>query len=186
LWLVLFMGILGSALQVTHAFFKSGVPGNWGSYYFLRLSVGALAAIIIFIVAKAGVPIIADSSKFGGDAPINPYFVSFLAIISGLLSENAIANIQSQGTRLLGQAIDAQKRWARRDLTEDLNKAGFTADRLKPFFETADTSKVTLMVNGTDPMSPGQQRTIELILHTDARDLFSDIPPPAQTASEPQ
>ena len=92
-------------MQVTNAYFKSGVSGTLGGY-FLRLSVGALAALIIFIVAKAGVPIVADFSRLGGDAAINPYFVSFLAIISGLLSENAIANIQEQGTRFLGAATE--------------------------------------------------------------------------------
>jgi p-aminobenzoyl-glutamate transporter AbgT len=44
---------------------------------------------------KAGVPIVADASKLGGDTPINPYFVSFLAIISGLMSEKGIASLRS-------------------------------------------------------------------------------------------
>jgi hypothetical protein len=113
LWLVLAMGVLGSSLQVTHASFKSGTAVTTGGY-FLRLSVGALTALIIFIVAKAGVPIIADSGRMGSDGSINPYFVSFLAIISGLLSENAIANIQAQGARIFGQASAiGQLRWAR-------------------------------------------------------------------------
>src|SRR3954469_21931310 len=50
---------------------------------------------VAFIVVKAGVPIVADASKLGGDTPINPYFVSFLAIISGLMSEKGIASLRS-------------------------------------------------------------------------------------------
>ena len=62
---------------------------------------------MIFIVTKAGVPVIADASKLGGDAPINPYFVSFLAIISGLMSENAIAFIQAKGAKFFGTNASA-------------------------------------------------------------------------------
>jgi hypothetical protein len=34
----------------------------------------------------------APNVRFGGNAPINPCLVSFLAIISGLMSANAIAS----------------------------------------------------------------------------------------------
>ena len=44
-------------------------------------------------------PVIADASQLGSDAPMNPYFVSFLAIISGLMSENAIMMVQAQGAK---------------------------------------------------------------------------------------
>jgi hypothetical protein len=98
LTLVISMGLLGSALQMTHALFMHGRIEAIG-VYFLRLTVGAITALVIFIVTKAGVPVITDASRLGGDAPINPYFVSFLAIISGLMSENAILSIQAQGTR---------------------------------------------------------------------------------------
>ena len=96
--LVILMGVLGSALQMTHALFRQNRIERPGAY-FLRLGVGAITALVIFIVAKAGVPVIADASRLGGDAPINPYFVSFLAIISGLMSENAIMMVQAQGAK---------------------------------------------------------------------------------------
>src|SRR5207248_7160873 len=90
------------------------------SGYLLRISLGAITALVMFIVAKAGVPVITDASRLGGDAPINPYFVAFLAIVSGLLSENALANVQAQGEKLLGQGPAAPHRWARRHLTPEL------------------------------------------------------------------
>jgi hypothetical protein len=96
LTLVISMGLLGSALQMTHALFMHGRIKAIG-VYFLRLTVGAITALGIFIVAKAGVPVITDASRLGGDAPINPYFVSFLAIISGLMSENATFRRRGRG-----------------------------------------------------------------------------------------
>ncbi|MFH7813350.1 hypothetical protein ACH0C8_15675, partial [Acetobacter lovaniensis] len=93
----------------THSYFMKNEKQDIGGY-FQRVAVGAMTALVIFIVAKAGVPVIADTSRLGGDAPINPYLVSFLAIISGLLSENAIANIQAQGRRYLGADGGGPKR----------------------------------------------------------------------------
>ena len=72
--LVVLMGILGSSLQLTHQLFVRNETESIGVYA-LRLSLGA-TALVIFIVVKAGVPIVADASKLGGDTPINPY--SFL------------------------------------------------------------------------------------------------------------
>jgi len=175
LWLVLLMGVLGSSLQVTHAFYRTGVTGTVGAYV-LRLSVGALAAVIIFIVAKAGVPVIADFSRIGGDAAINPYFVSFLAIISGLLSENAIANIQTQGARLLGGGVDGPKRWARQDLTETLQKQNMAPDALGDHLGVSRAS-AEAMLKGEASLEPAQQKILALILRADPRMLYTDIPP---------
>jgi hypothetical protein len=94
--LVIMMGLLGSSLQITNSYFMGSRDVDVGSY-FLQVCVGAIAALVIFVVAKAGVPVITDTSKIGGDAPINPYFVSFIAIISGLLSERAVAFNQKSG-----------------------------------------------------------------------------------------
>src|SRR5215831_14372715 len=118
LLLVVMMGVLGSALQMTHAYCVRNQAITM-SGYLLRISLGAITALVMFIVAKAGIPVVTDTSKLGGDAPINPYFVAFLAIVSGLLSENALANVTAQGEKFLGQTAGPD-RWARRDLTPEL------------------------------------------------------------------
>ena len=114
--LVLLMGILGSSLQILNSIFSANrtevVDSDTIGNYILRISVGAITALVIFIVSKAGVPVITDTTKLGGDAPINPYFVSFLAIISGLLlraghrygaeSGSASVCIRRLGARSLG------------------------------------------------------------------------------------
>ncbi|MGA8494714.1 MAG: hypothetical protein WB764_04485, partial [Xanthobacteraceae bacterium] len=48
--LVILMGVLGSALQMTHALFRQNRIERPGAYY-LRLGVGAITALVIFIVA---------------------------------------------------------------------------------------------------------------------------------------
>lgn len=175
LLLVVFMGVLGSALQITHAFFIRGEAYSIGRY-FQRISVGALTALVIFIVAKAGIPVIAEPSRVTGDASVNPYFVSFLAILSGLLSENAIANVQSQGSRLFGQAGGVD-RWTRSDLTSEFGQNGLSIDTLAAHLGV-NKSVAETKLGGQAEIKPAEQQTIALYLRRDPRDLFTDIPPP--------
>jgi hypothetical protein len=176
LTLVILMGILGSSLQMTYAFFKRHQIEAVGAYM-LRVCVGAITALVIFIVAKAGVPVIADASKLGGDAAINPYFVSFLAIISGLMSENAIASVQNQGARFFGaeNAVEPP-RWARQDLRPAFTAANRDPERVKRLLQVKD-EEFEGWVSGKDPMPANAQMIVAGVLQTPARDLFTDIPP---------
>jgi hypothetical protein len=176
LLLVIFMGVLGSALQITHAYCVKNQPVTV-QMYLLRISLGAITALVMFIVAKAGVPVITDASRLGGDAPINPYFVAFLAIISGLLSESALANVQAQGLRFLGQGVAGPDRWARRDLTPDLPGQGLSAASLAAYLGVSNETAAD-MLKGKDKMDGDQQKLVAIYLRADPRDLFTDIPPP--------
>jgi hypothetical protein len=177
LMLVILMGVLGSALQISHAYFMRAEVQTIGGY-FQRVSVGAMTALVIFIVAKAGVPVLADPSRLGGDAPINPYFVSFLAIVSGLLSENAIANIQAQGARLLGGGGGGPDRWARTDLSGDLSGQNLSAAQLAEHLRI-DPAVVMTKLKGQERIGPDEQRVIAMYLRRDPRQIYTDIPPPA-------
>jgi hypothetical protein len=176
LTLVILMGILGSSLQMTYAFFKHHRIEKPGAYL-LRVCVGAITALVIFIVAKAGVPVIADASKLGGDASINPYFVSFLAIISGLMSENAIASVQNQGARFFGAENTGEPpRWARQDLQPAFTAANRDPERVKRLLQAKDEDFEGWM-SGKDPLPANAQMIIAGVLQTPARDLYTDIPP---------
>jgi hypothetical protein len=174
--LVIMMGILGSSLQMTYALLRQHRLETLGTYC-LRLCVGAITALIIFIVAKAGVPIIADASRLGGDAAINPYFVSFLAIISGLMSENAILSVQTQGARFFGaEGATEPKRWARQDLRKPFEAANRDPERVKRLLQASD-DEFEGWVSGKEPIPPNVQMIIAGVLQTPPRDLFTDIPP---------
>jgi hypothetical protein len=176
LTLVLLMGILGSSLQMTYAFFKQHQIEKVGEYL-LRVCVGAITALVIFIVAKAGVPVIADASRLGGDAAINPYFVSFLAIISGLMSDNAVRSVQNQGARFFGADAAAEPpRWARLDLREMFKASNRDPDRVRRLLQAKD-DEFEDWVSGKRPMPANVQMMIAGVLQTPPRDLFTDIPP---------
>ena len=179
--LVIFMGLLGSSLQITNSVFKGGGSRNFGSY-FIQICVGAIAALVIFVVAKAGVPLVADASKFGGDAPINPYFISFLAIISGLLSERAIASVQMKAGTFFGPAApDEPDRWIREDLTAKLREQNISLANLATYLAT-EQKNVESIVKGALNAKPEQQRIIAIYLRENVRDLFTDIPPATMPA----
>jgi hypothetical protein len=185
LWLVILMGVLGSSLQLTNSYFKEPDREVTIGSYFLHLSVGAITALAIFIVAKAGVPVIADASRLGGDAAINPYFVSFLAIISGLLSENALSSIEAQGRRLFGGATTEPDRWAPTDLTADATKDGRSIKELADYLDINE-STTAAMLKGEEKIEPAKQHVIAVYLRRPAREIFTDIGPPrrAEEAAE--
>lgn len=175
LFLVVLMGVLGSSLQLTHQLFVRKEADSLGVYS-LRLCVGAITALVIFIIAKAGVPIVADTSKFGGDTPINPYFVSFLAIISGLMSENAISSVQVMATKYFGDGAKDIPRWA----LPMLQKA-FEASK-RPAAELAqrlDVSETTLRnwITAKEPVPLANQKVIAAVFNVSLREIFSDIAP---------
>jgi hypothetical protein len=178
LLLVVMMGVLGSSLQMTHAYCVRNQAITL-SAYLLRISLGAITALVMFIVAKAGVPVLTDASRLGGDAPINPYFVAFLAIVSGLLSESALANVQQQGERLLGTGAAGPDRWARRDITPEPDPQGQSVDTLASHLGVTPTVAAA-MLKGEEKIDPAAQKLIAIYLRADMRDLFTDIPPPGR------
>jgi hypothetical protein len=176
--LVISMGVLGSALQMTHALVKHNRIERPGTYL-LRLSVGAITALVIFIVAKAGVPVIADASRLGGDAPINPYFVSFLAIISGLMSESAILSVQAQGAKFFApDTKPEQARWARFDLRDKFKDAKREPDKLRQLLNV-DSGQFDEWISGKQAIPANAQMMIAGVLEMPRRDLFTDLPPEA-------
>jgi lambda repressor-like predicted transcriptional regulator len=177
LLLVVMMGVLGSSLQMTHAYCVRNQAITL-SAYLLRISLGAITALVMFIVAKAGVPVLTDASRLGGDAPINPYFVAFLAIVSGLLSESALANVQQQGERLLGASAAGPDRWARRDLTPELAAQGLSLAALASHLGVSERVAAAMLA-GEEKLDPEAQKLVAIYLRGDPRDLFTDIPPPS-------
>jgi hypothetical protein len=175
--LVIMMGVLGSSLQITNSYFRGSRDSDVGNY-FLQVCVGAIAALVIFVVAKAGVPVITDTSKIGGDAPINPYFVSFIAVISGLLSERAIASVQNQGERFFGPSTPEEpSRWLRQDFTTQMKDQKLSAEALAAYLGISDKTAEAIM-KGDQKADPHQQKLISVYLRQNPRDIFTDLPPP--------
>jgi hypothetical protein len=177
LLLLISMGVLGSALNLLAVFIANDQDSLSFGEYPLRLAFGAVLAIVMFIVAKAGIPILADTSKIGGNTPLNPYFISLLAIVSGLMSDRAMGTIRNVATSLL-QGVgggDYSQRYVRVELDDTLKAASRDLDGLARLLGTsADEAKK--LFSGNDPVPPDRQKLISAYLNRPIRDLFSDLP----------
>ncbi len=184
LMLVSAMGLLGSSLQIIYLYFTDFErrPIN---FYLIRPCFGIITAFVVYVVAKAGVPLIADPARLGGNAPVNPWFVAFLAIISGLLSERAIATLLAVGaTYFRGTEAAEPARWARNDLRPLFEKAGRDPEVLRGSVK-AETDEWDGWLQGHSPVPSPIQTIISAVLQQPKRDLFSDIPPIVPTAASP-
>jgi hypothetical protein len=95
--LTLSMGALGSVISLTRAFFDRQATAPF-SFYLFRPFLGMVTAIAIFVLAKAGQISISDASLSQGISEnLNPFLISFLAVLSGLFSEHAYERIQRAG-----------------------------------------------------------------------------------------
>jgi hypothetical protein len=175
--LLISMGVLGSALNLLAAFISNDRDSLSFGEYPLRLAFGAVLAIVMFIIAKAGVPILADTGKIGGNAPLNPYFISLLAVVSGLMSDRSMATIRNVASSLLQRVggADYSQRYSRVVLDEALKPANREVDGLAQLLEISadDTRK---LFSGNDKISPDQQKLIGAYLGRPLRELFSDLP----------
>lgn len=97
LLLALSMGALGSTLFVTGEYFKNDSNKTF-AWYFFRPFLGMITALAVFVAFKAGQLTLAGSSPNSGvEMDLNPFLVSFFAVIAGLLSEHAIARLSMIG-----------------------------------------------------------------------------------------
>lgn len=97
LLLALSMGALGSTLYVTGEYFKNSSDRTF-AWYFFRPFLGMITALAVFVAFKAGQLTLAGASPNSGvEMDLNPFLVSFFAVIAGLLSEHAIARLSMIG-----------------------------------------------------------------------------------------
>ena len=177
LLLLISMGILGSALNLLAVFFTNERDSLSFGEYPLRLAFGAVLAIVMFIVAKAGIPVLADTTKIGGNAPLNPYFISLLAVVSGLMSDRAMGTIRNVATTLL-QSVgggDFSQRYTRVALDDALTATNRKVEGLAQLLGTS-VDETKKLFSGNDVVSPDRQKLISAYLGSTPRDLFSDMP----------
>ncbi|HMJ45404.1 MAG TPA: hypothetical protein VK522_24315 [Pseudolabrys sp.] len=177
LLLLISMGVLGSALNLLAVFIANERESLSFGEYPLRLAFGAVLAIVMFIIAKAGVPILADTSKIGGNAPLNPYFISLLAVVSGLMSDRSMSTIRNVASSLLTSVggADYSPRYSRVVLDDVLKAANRDIDGLAQLLGTS-TEDAKKLFSGNDAVPPDRQKLISAYLGRPVRELFSDLP----------
>ncbi len=179
--LTLSMGALGSVLYLTRTFFdpkRIDMPFSW---YLFRPFLGMVTAIAVFILAKSGQIVISDGSfQEGLSANLNPFFISFLAIVSGILSEQAYQRIHRSGEAFFRVETAEKWRWAFH-LSAELEAQGKTVENLAQRLDVSE-NLVQRWVEEREMVPESEQRVIAAWLGKESRDIFSDQAPVGRNA----
>lgn len=169
--LTMVMGMLGSVVTMTWSFVRRD-SGLTVRRFLILPAVGALSAFIVLIFAKAG-----QISLTSGDSAdvLNPYFLSFLGIISGLLSERAYARIAQIGENFFA-VDDDRPRWGV-GIDAVMAEEGLSAAQIADYLKVAPNVAEDIL-SGRLQATPLQQLVIATALRRYQRELFTDIAPP--------
>jgi len=103
LLLTISMGVLGSLMRITRNYFDRKPDEEEAfSWYIFRPFLGAITALAVLILLKAGQLTITNASISSDTEGLNPFFISFLALISGFLSVQAHDRIRRAGATIFG------------------------------------------------------------------------------------
>lgn len=177
--LTLSMGSLGSVIFLTRELFREGEKHsvNW---YIFRPFLGMVTAIAIFVLAKSGQLVISDagSAESGRmSETLNPFFVSFLAIISGVLSEQAYEKIHTTGKSFFQTGVGENARWGVH-LRKIMDAQGKTpAEAAKYLSQSVEVIQDWMDEQAQVPENA--QKIIAAWLNKPGREIFSDQSPVA-------
>lgn len=184
LTLVLAMGALGGTIHLTQLYFRqwqknaAAIQAVGAGYYLFRPFLGAITALSVFILAKAGVLIVAAPGTNEIGASLSPFFVSFIGIVSGLLAEQALVTIQNSGRKWFGQAESTGRdRWAPR-LMQAMGSDTAEIDANKTELSNllgVSRDRVDLWLNGQAAVPHNFQLVIAAFLRTPPQELFTDM-----------
>lgn len=171
--LTMSMGALGSLIFITLEYFKEDTRKSF-SWYFFRPFLGMVTALAIFVFAKAGQLTISDQ---GISENLNPYFLSFLGIISGLASEHATDKLRATGATFFQSDVEKKQtmeRWAI-SIKDQMKIKNKSVTELAQFVSTPET--IEDWVNEKKPVPVDDQKIIAAWLAVPRRQLFTDLPP---------
>jgi hypothetical protein len=168
--LTMIMGMLGSVVTMTWSFIKRDSDFTFRRFLILPF-VGAMSAFIIFVFVRAGQLTLTSG---GTSQQLNPFVLSFVGIISGLLSERAYARMAQVGQNFFRTDDDISRFGIA--LRTAVNEAGLTQQELATYLQLADDDTAGIL-DGKIAADPLQQRLIAACLRRNIRELFTDLPP---------
>ncbi len=174
--LTMVMGMLGSVITMTWSFIKRDADFSFRRFIILPF-VGAMSAFIIFVFVRAGQLTL---SSGGTSQQLNPFVLSFVGIISGLLSERAYARMAQVGSNFFRTDDDISRFGIA--LRTAVEQAGLSQQELARYLKLSDDDTASI-IDGKASADPMQQRLIAASLRRNIRELFTDLAPEVATPS---
>lgn len=174
--LTLSMGALGSVIYLTRTYFDKEADEPF-SFYLFRTFLGMVTALSIFVLFKAGQISISDRTLAEGSSEnLNPFLISFLAILSGLFTEHAYTRIQRAGWAIFRSGA---KEAELKDRYGSGLKEAIKGRNLNELAEFAgvDSQTVRDWISEKQKIPPAAQRIAAAWLNKPMRELFTDLPP---------
>ena len=171
--LTMAMGLLGSVVTMTWSFVRND-SGMTAQRFAVLPIVGMTTAFVVLVFIMAG----QMTLTAGASGTLNPFALSFIGIISGLLSERAYGRLSDVGNTFFVTA-DAQLRWANH-LKAAMEAGSISIEEVARHLGVTE-EEVERIVNEAAPATLDQQRLIAACLRLPLRDLFTDAPPPEAT-----
>lgn len=178
LMVVIAMGALGSLISVTLAFFDS-TRKEKANFFLFRPLLGAIVAIGVYVITKAGVTVASSiPAQADGVVRLNAFFISFVSLVAGLMSEAAIESIKTAGNGFFGGNVsDTKSRFAiAASITAAMKKLNKKKAKLYQRIDQPD-SVVDEWLNEEKPVPHDAQIIIASWLKQPVRNLFTEIEP---------
>lgn len=177
--LVFAMGTLGATIHLTRSYLSGTATGGVG-YYLFRPLLGAITALAVYVIIRSGAMIVSDPAAAGSKSPLSPFFISFVAIISGLLSEQALVSIETTGARWFSSASGGPPRWAI-GVASEIARQNKKSEEIEGLLDV-DADRMKAWMEQREPVPFADQKILSAWLGKPIRELFSDLPPAGQTA----
>jgi hypothetical protein len=174
--LTMAMGALGSVITMTWSFVRR--DGTHTIRRFLMLPfVGAISAFVILVFLKAG-QLTVTAGQASDD--LDPFVLSFVGIVSGLLSERAYARMSDVGNKFFAVEADIQRYGVH--LKSALSAQGIDNAEVVRVLKLKDSAEAESIIAGEKPLSILQQNLLAALTRKPSRELFSDQEPMREMA----
>lgn len=169
--LVMFMGVLGGLLKMTIEYFNREVDQKF-IWFLLKPSLGAGTAIAVFIIAKAGQLTLGSQNTEN----LNIYVLSFLGIISGIGSEEAIRKISRKARKIFNGEAEKNKEIQRWIIKDSITRKPLEPElkELRKLLEVEE-KHLSNILGGEEKASIREQKIISAWFRRNLREMFSDI-----------
>lgn len=180
-WLLVFGGAMGAMLKILFWHILPARELKW-SDLMVDPARGMVCAVILFILFRSGLVVISGGGQSLDSSTLSPFFVAFVAIGAGLLSEQVIYAARRSAGALIGSAaFQEPPRWAVGLAARLAGPAPImSADELAARIEGVEPEQVADWVDGTTPVDGAMQERISLVLGVPRYELFTDIDPKRQ------
>jgi hypothetical protein len=137
--------------------------------------LGAIAAIVVFILFKAGQIVVSFGSNTEGQS-LNPFLIAFLGVISGLVAKEAVARVEFAGNAVFRAPAPEEQQYALK--AGSIINVGDDVKALLAQLVRVDRVTLDAMLAGQRSVSGQQADVIAAFLREPRNALFDLRPQP--------